>query len=485
MHRIKAINFTFFTFFLPYISVFYFSSLLRTWASNLSVYFFLIGTMLMMLDLLYKPKQEMYYQSKQLLLLIFLFSGLALLTSYIMAYYLIFFINITTFPDAKTPLYGLRVPLLLGIPVIVFYVIQNLKTLQNLKFFIKVIILSFLVLLFYGYFQIYCLYNPDSSIYSFLLPFISVLDRGWNGANVEIFGDVPYFIYNGRINMFTPEASEAGHIILSFLYPFLFSSMIVDYSIFKFKVFRLKIETIIFILSLPVLFATFSSTAYYVFVFLIILMTYYKIKLSKNKLVTLFLFIIIYLILSFCIYYFIYDNLPEFIQDRLMYFITKIFNSDSTSTSTRLGGMIGALKIFLNYPILGVGFDNIRYILINYLPLPLNAEQIFEYSTGIAFNPKSLSLSLLAQVGIVGMLVLTYFFYKLWLFLKKMSKNNFFGMYIYYVFIIFLFSSLLESFNSSYFGFMWMWAMIGLFIASANQKIYIKSYPIKNNLMKD
>lgn len=473
MHRINAINFTFFTFFLPYTSIFYFRSIFRIWANNVAVYFFLIGLMLIILDFAYKNKQEIHYQSKQFLLLIFFFSGLTLLTSYIMSYYLMIFTSITTFPDAKTPLDGLRVSFLLGIPLIIFYVVQNLKTLQNLKFFIKVIIISFIVVIFYGYLQIYCLYNQDSGIYAYFLPLISIFDQGWNGTNTKIFGDVPYFIYVGRINLFTPEASEAGHIILSFLYPFLLSSMIVDYSIFKFKVFRLNIETFVFILSIPILLVTFSSSAYYVFAFLIILMVYYKIRISKNKLVTLLLLIMIFLILSFCIYYFIYDHLPQFIQDKVMYFITKIFDSDSTSTSTRLGGIIAALKIFLNYPIFGVGFGNIRYILINYLPLPLNVEQMAEYSTGIAFNPKSLSLSLLAQVGIVGMLVLIYFFYKLWFFLKKLSKKNLFAMYIYYAFIIFLFSALLESFNSSFLGFIWIWVMIGFFIASSNKEIYI------------
>jgi len=107
-------------------------------------------------------------------------------------------------------------------------------------------------------------------------------------------------------------------------------------------------------------------------------------------------------------------------------------------------------------------------------PKPLNPEQLLEYSTGQAFQPKSLSIIYLDAFGLIGLVIAIYFFYKIYKNLKNIKNISKFSSYVFYSFTIFLISFLLESFNSSSFSILWMWVLIGFFVSSANKRIWSK-----------
>ena len=448
--------------FLPFTSVYIIPSIFRGWSNNLAMPFFYMALFLLFFNFLYQKQIIIDEYIKKMTKDLFIYFSIYFMITIIMNWYLVTFVNIHIFPDNKIPIYSLKIFVPINILFIILYFIINFNSLFKLKKFIQLSLIVFFIIELYGYLQIYTLFIHHGFLYKFYLFIESFLDKGWGGENYRLFAGEPYSISLFRLNLLTPEASEAGHYILTYIYPFLLSSFIVNYSVFKIKII-FKIETILFLLSLPLLIFTFSSSAYVISMILIVLGIARIILNKKNYILMKKIFISIILVLVLSILFII----GIMYKEEIWPIFEKLLNTNNGSTHTRLYGIIGGILIFFTH-LLGVGFGNIRYILYNYLPRPLDSEQLQEYATGHAFQPKSMFIIYLDSFGILGLIIVYYFFYKIYKNLKKLKRLSLFYAYIYNSFIVFLVSFLLESFNSSTFSFVWIWVLIAFFIAVAN-----------------
>jgi len=467
----KLNNFIFYLFILllPFTSVHIFPMIFRGWSGNLSMPVFYIGLLLLFINLLIKKEiiLNSYIQKtlKELAIYMFIFYFITI----VMGWYLVIFDNIHIFSDNTMPIYSPKIVLFVTIFFVFLYSIMNFNSIKKLKIFISLTLVVFFVMELYGYLQIYTLFFKNNFLYDFYLSVESFLDKGWGGKNIELFGDIPMSISLFRINLLTPEPSEAGHYILSYCYPFILSSFISNYSVFK-KIIFIKIETLLFILSIPLIIFTFSTSTYVIFILLLALTFILSLFNGKNKFRYRSKMIFFSLILIFLLFLIFINN-----YDYIIPIFDKLSDTSNGSTHTRLYGIIGGLFIFLNYPF-GIGFANLRYVFYDYLPKPLNLEQLLEYSTGQAFQPKSLSIIYLDSFGLIGLIIAIYFFYKIYKNLKNIKNISEFSSYVFYSFIIFLISFLLESFNSSSFTILWIWVLIGFFVSSANKRIWSKAF---------
>jgi hypothetical protein len=465
----KLNNFIFYLFILllPFTSMHLFPMIFRGWNGNLAMPIFYIGLLLLFIKLLIKKEiiLDLYTQKiiKDLATYMFIFYFITI----VMDWYLVIFDNIHIFSDNIIPIYSPKLMLFVMIFLVFLYSVMSFNSIRKLKIFIRLTLIAFFVMELYGYLQIYTLFFKNNFLYDFYLYVESFLDKGWGGKNIELFGGIPMSIFLFRINLLTPEPSSAAYYILTYCYPFILASVISDYSIFK-KKFFIKIETFLFILSIPLIIFTFSTSGYVVFILLLALTFILSLFDGKNKFRHKLKIIFFFLILIFLLFLLFIDNYDYIIQ-----IFDKLYNTSNGSTHTRLFGIIGGLFIFLNYPF-GIGFANLRYVFYDYLPKPLNSEQLLEYSTGQAFQPKSLFIIYLDSFGLIGLLIAIYFFYKIYKNLRNIKNISKFSLYVFYSFIIFLFSFLLESFNNSSFSILWMWVLIGFFISASNKRIYFK-----------
>jgi len=473
--RINNFVFYLIILFLPFTSVYLFPSIFRGWSNNLSMLFFYIALFILFFKILFKKMVQIDSYIKKIIIELSIYLSIFFFITIVMNWYLVLFVNIHIFPDGKIPIYSIKIMIPFTIFIAVVYFIINFNSIYKLKKFIQLSLITFFLIEIYGYLQIYTLFVHNGLFYKFYIFCESFLDKGWGGRNYELFHGYPYSISLFRLNLLTPEASEAGHYILTYIYPFLLSSFITNYSVFKIRILFFKLETILFLMSLPLLIFTFSTSAY--FVFLILFFITFIIFLFKNrsnlvnKLIYLSLFLAIFILLIFIV---------EENYEIILPIFNKLFNTHNGSTHTRLYGIIGGLIIFFSHP-LGIGFGNIRYIFYDYLPKPLNFEQMQEYMTGVAFQPKSMFIIYLDSFGLIGLIIAYYFFFKIYKNLKKIKNFSIFSTYIYYSFILFFISFFLESFNSSTFSFLWIWALISFFIAASNINLYKKEKIAKIN----
>ena len=463
--RLNNLLFYLIIIFLPFTSVYIMPSIFREWSNNLAMPFFYMALFLFFLRFLYQKQIIIDEYIKKMIKDLFIYFSIYFIITIIMNWYLVTFVNIHIFPDNKIPIYSLKIFLPLIIFLIIIYTIINFNNINKLKKFIQLSLIIFFIMELYGYLQIYTLFIHHGFLYKFYLFVESFLDKGWGGKNVELFGHIPMSIILFRINLLTPEPSEAGHYILTYCYPFILATFVSNYSIFK-KIIFIKIETLLFILSIPLIIFTFSTSAYVIFILLLVLTFILSLFNAKSKFRYKSKMIFFSLVLIFLLFLVFLNNINYIIP-----IFDKLSNTNNGSTHTRLYGIIGGVFLFLNYPF-GVGFANLRYILHDYLPKPLNAEQLLEYTTGQAFQPKSLSIIYLDSFGLIGLVIAIYFFYKIYKNLKNIKNISKFSFYIFYSFIIFLISFLLESFNSSSFSILWMWVLIGFFVSSANKQIW-------------
>ena len=465
---VKVNNFIFYLFILllPFTSVHIFPMIFRGWSGNLSMPVFYIGLLLLFINLLIKKEIILNLYIQKILKELFIYMLVFYFITIVMGWYLVIFDNIHIFSDNIIPIYSPKIMLFVTIFFVLFYSIMNLNSIKKLKIFISLTLVVFFVMELYGYLQIYTLFFKNNFLYDFYLFVESFLDKGWGGKNIELFGNIPMSTILFRINLLTPEPSEAGHYILTYCYPFILASFISNYSVFKRKFF-IKIETLLLILSIPLIIFTFSTSAYVVFMFLLAFTFILSLFNSKNKFRYKSKMIFFSLVLIFLLFLVFINS-----YDYIIPIFDKLSNTSNGSTHTRLYGVIAGLLIFLHYP-LGIGLGNIRYIFYDYLPKPLNYEQMIAYTTGQAFQPKSLFILYLDFFGLVGILIAIYFFYKVYKNIKKNQKESKFSAYIYWSFILFFISFLLESFNSSTFTLLWFWVLIGFFISASRRDLYV------------
>lgn len=480
LEKLNRLNFAIFVLLLPFCALGYFYEFFSSWAANASLYPLLIGLMLMSAKFLMRGK---IFTNKNLNYLL-IFSIVALIGTFLMPLIIAEFGYISN-GSLKEEIYVGTIKKIATFSIIFLTVYYTaLCTINtNHKFIIKTLYISFILVLLYGYIQIFAILFPFSLWYQIYISIQQYINFGWIGLN-EGWNKIPQ-IYNigGRIILTTQEPSVAGYLLTTLYYPFILSSLVTNYSIYKIKLFGKPIEFIFFIFSLPILFFTFSTSAYVVFLILILFggYLYYK-KLSFKKLTKFSSYFIIFcIILSI-----LYKSLPQDYIKNIIFAFEKILMSGQGggSAQTRYGFMYAGFVEFLHYPLFGVGVGNSKYVFANYIPTwAYNSEVIYYLSTGKALGPKGFWSWLLGETGILGTLTFILFLYSL---IKKyLSKVDFTFkdkkvIYLKYAFFIFLISFFLQGFNSAALSFIWQWALFGFFVGfiypvkrRSNMKLYL------------
>ena len=203
--------------FLPFTSVYVFPSIFRGWSNNLAIPFFYIALLLLFFEFIYQKQMSLDKYIKRAIMELFIYLTIYFVITAIMSWYLVSFVNIHIFPDNKIPIYSLKIFVPFTIFFIIVYFILNFNNLLKLKKFIQLSLIVFFIIELYGYLQIYTLFIHHGFFYKFYLFLESFLDKGWGGRNIELFYGNPYSISLFRLNLLTPEASEAGHYILTYI----------------------------------------------------------------------------------------------------------------------------------------------------------------------------------------------------------------------------------------------------------------------------
>lgn len=192
--------------------------------------------------------------------------------------------------------------------------------------------------------------------------------------------------------------------------------------------------TIIFTINISAIILTGSRMGFiliFSIIILLLLLDYKKIINTKFLLIIIFIFIIIF---------FIFSDYYVLLASRF----SRIFaeNSIDGSTSIRLELLKNGFKIFLKNPIVGIGIDNYRYEIKNYLDLNKYAHNTYlEFLTGVGFLGFLIYIFLLFKIG--------YDFFVIW----KKNKNDVF-LYFLISYIVLIISFLFLSNLSN--RFFWM-----------------------------
>lgn len=272
---------------------------------------------------------------------------------------------------------------------------------------------------------------------------------------------------NGRLNLTTPEASEAGAIVTILFVPFLLSSILTGYSSFKSKFLgKISYELILFLITMPIIFFTLSSSIYICVVLQIIafLIIFYnkKIVFIAKYLVTFVIVILVICAISFV-------NFKSGTFNDIGFYISKITDLGVTSTSTRFGVIVAALKVFMKYPLNGTGHTNISIFMINNLPdWSFNSEIVSYINQGKDFTGPRV-IRTIASNGIIGIVLCVLFIKNMYKRLKQYTDIE--GKYMYNSFTFFLIASIVQGINSSDFKFMYLWVVFALFISATEKKV--------------
>lgn len=469
LEKFSKLNFSIFILLLPFTALGYFYNIFHSWCQNASLYPLILGTIILIINIFMTGKIKL---NKYINLFLF-FNFLSLIGCLIMSLYINLFltINVGTYEEIlKRSLLKFFTVSIIFFSFYYPYHFIILKTEKNLNYVIKLIYISFMIVMTYGYFQIFSLLKSDSIFFQVYMTIQRYINFAWIGLN-EKYNYLPQiFLYGGRVILTNQEPSISAYLLQVLLYPFLFASFIANYSIFKIKFLCFKPEYLLFIISIPILFLTFSTAAY--FVFFIQILIVFLLYVNHNKITFSFLFkpkkMFLILLLLLTISIFIYQIMPQKYLIIAKMSIDKLFmkGSGSESAQTRYGFILAGLIEFLHYPILGVGLSNSKYLFANFIPeWAYNSEVISYIQTGKALGPKSLWTLLLGETGIVGFAVFIYFLFSLSksFFIIKLQNNE--EYFIKYSYIIFLFTFLMHGFNSAALFFIFQWAILGIFVA--------------------
>ncbi len=464
MMRIEKIIYYLFILLLPLTALGYFYNVFRSWSQNASIYPLILGLII----LFFKILKNNRVKTNELVNLFFIFIISILLGSLFMNLYLYFFSKISTSSSDEILHSSLTKIFTLSILFLSFYYpYTQIESKKNVAKTIKLIYLSFIFVILYGYIQVLSLFMPSSFFYDIYMTIQRYINFSWIGIteNSNILPQI--FINGGRIILTNQEPSIAAYTLQVLLYPFLLSSLITKKSVFKSKIFGLKIEIFFFIFTIPLLFFTFSTSAYFVFILQIIITGIIYLKKEKKTyrmIVRSFTMIIACGIIVFIVLESIPDEYILLLSDSF----NKIFmkGAGEGSATTRYGFIVAGFKEFLHYPFFGVGLNNSQYFFSSFIPKWAYNDEVYHYiQTGEALGPKSLWVIFLAETGIVSLIILLYFFIKLTKKYLKIKTYNVDIQFIKYSYLIFLSSFFMHGFNNSALFLIFEWAIIGIFVA--------------------
>ena len=267
--------------------------------------------------------------------------------------------------------------LYLGIALYVYNFFRNYRG-DVYRFFFRCLLVSFFLSSFYSFFELLRFTYPPAGI---ILSFLDSLFRAHSGS----------FVF--KVRSLTYEYSTLGSY-LAIIFPYLFAMVIS------------KKKKYFFFLGFMLLmaFGTFSRTVYFLLViqcivFFFLFRKKYFFQFSK-------IIIITGAILLVGVELFINSGTLAGL-DPMEVFLSFTDDSDShrvTSNVMRIGSQIGALNIFVDYPILGVGLGQATFHLLDYVP---NWIWLSSDMTNFATNMPVFGTypRILCETGIFGFLV--------------------------------------------------------------------------------
>lgn len=320
--------------------------------------------------------------------------------------------------------------------------LYNLLYKINLDLFFtrKYILFSFLLAGMYSLLELFYYLN--------ILQLESIWDFFDSFLHVEI-------VRAGKLRSVTMEPSFLG-MYLSFVTPWLLSYLLTST---RYKIIPIFLS--LYLLLLTVL--TFSRTAYFIiaFEFFLFIFFYWREIIKDKKL-------LYNLGLAICC---IAILIAAFIPADLYVFsigeqvIMSFFSNESifqASNVSRFGIMVSAFKMFLVYPLFGVGIGQFAFYFQEFLPTWAVNTEILDWLNGYAWVPIfNIYARLLAETGILGLSIWSLLWFSVLSKLYSLYKKN--RDVLILVLFISLLGVLLSGFNIDSFRNFSLWLVLALF----------------------
>lgn len=245
-----------------------------------------------------------------------------------------------------------------------------------------------------------------------------------------------------RIYLLTTEPSWAGFDIVTFVIPI---------TLYLFSIYGNRVYLLLLLIELLILIEIKSMLGIIVFVSLLFVYLFFSIS-YKRRIIPLIISSLMIVIFLSSLYFF---------KDAYLERFQKFLEGGDSSALTRTVTYIIATKVFINEPIMGVGFRNSGYFYSEYIdPLLLTYPLIRDWADFWSKrfpDIKSTIFEILASMGVQGIIFVVIFLFfiakKIWT-LKDEDLSLLFLM----IFI----ASLIGSFSLNLIGYPIFWFLIGL-----------------------
>ncbi len=410
-------------------------------AKALSFLFHIIGLILILYDRKGKIQMEDDNTSKLLQYFIIMVS-IYHFTSFIMAVYLHDKVGTIGGEDTYRAILGQIVYFIQYI----FIILYNREVFRILKKdeIIKVINRITVTLMNIGYIQIMLI--ELGGFFIKLYDSINIFDNLWPSNLI---------ILVKRISLTGSEPAAAGVYIAVLILPFLLARCLYYGNTLKSM---MQIG-----LWLPIIYYTKSSTAYVLaLVCLLIYLILYTSK-TKNKGKIFLYFSFLLLIIVFIIPSFEVIKNTEFMEDIRYIVVDKVTNQTNRDTISRKIPLYVNYRIFLEYPLLGVGNGNQGFFYLSNLPQwafsSYDIALLITKATNTLSNGSLFFPSILSGYGILGTVLMLVYFYKSYSITYKNKKEL---EMFYYMYIISSIVIVITGFTSEFVGNYMIWFILSI-----------------------
>lgn len=295
-----------------------------------------------------------------------------------------------------------------------YFMFKFIKPKEIINIFKKIVIYILII----GYMQILIINN---------FPLVSNI---YNILNIfEVLRSSEWIHTQDRITLTGSEPAAAGNILGILVIPFILSQIIMGN--------EKKKNTLLILFYLPIIYFTRSSTSYLLISvgFLIFVIYFFKKFNVKKLLVIVSISIIVAISLLYGINSVEKQGNESFMEDMSYLIIGKITDENNLSTAHRTSTVINDIKVFLKYPIFGIGNGNQGYYYNENLPSWAFASpesmEIYNGYHGIV-NGGSFLPAFISGYGLLGTVLLIMFIIKCMTILKKNKAKleNFYYMYV-------------------------------------------------------
>ena len=414
--------------FIPfYIAVFFAPISFADWPSISTVWtdpfglFLLLGLIAMLI--LHLLGEKIYIPKCKNFSVCFLFIAYHTIAVGILYFNLASYVFDTRLALQKYFVYIVFLSVMILIDVYIYNVLK--RQTEGILLIAKILLISFILEMVYSIAQFMKIIGIPEMI-EFVTNIGSYFGRGESGMQA-------YFL---KLYGLTEEPSALANFIV-FMLPWL---LIIFYHVKKKHALKWSLIALIF-LGLFVLIMTFSRTAYFAFILSVLIGCFIfkdelitSIKKEKNKLVIAMILLVV------CANYlsnYIYNiwDAPINIEDMIDAVFSSFINSDervsNSSNITRAAGMVAAINVFLDNPILGTGFGTLSLYQHEYYPSwAVNSIEVVEGMTIVTPEshlfremPTTVIFRILAEGGIIAILIWTIMFMMIIIDCLKISKK--------------------------------------------------------------